>query len=248
MTALEPISPELLETRHQILHGQEVEIKVYGPGGAHICDDTVKIPPCPICRPRGRAYDPDRKGIRLKNIEQRWPVALGITEGYHEPISGAMEYLPPPCAFTPRSYVKRFAPEPDPHPRARAVFFSANWAAKTRLYRKAMEAQYKRDAATPKEIAKRRRNREQCRLRAQRKRAEWRKAQEQREEQIASHEASKLHCAAESCDMGPWTRITRVRFQELLGRLPEREEIPCVRGCSNCPAIEVAPRYPSIIL
>jgi hypothetical protein len=245
------IAPELIETRHQVLHGQPVEVKVYGPGQAHECGEDHDIRPCRFCQ-RLSVYDPDRRGIRLKDIERRWPVALGITEGYHEPISGSMEYLTPPCAFTPRSYVKRFAPEPDPHPRARAVFFSANWAAKSRLYRKQMEAQYKRDAATPKEIAKRRRNREQCRLRAQRRRQETAATraayQAWREEQIASHEASKRHCAAESCNMGPWTRITRVRFEELLGRLPKREEIPCVRGCSECPAIEVAPRYPSIIL
>ncbi len=238
--------PQLIETRSQVLHGQEVEVKVYGPGGTHHCDrgKTIDIPPCPICRSRGRDYDADRKGFRLEGIERRWPVALGITEGYHEPISGTMEYEAPPCAFRPPR-IPPAKPEPkgcfvrevDRQGIANATFARANELAKARRIASVKHAPWTPEARAARGAYLKRLAKE---------RAEWDRHRawqhEQRKAARERREKGKILCQAGECDLGGWTALDRGQFRELFKRSRAEYETGLVRGCDHCPRIDIETR------
>jgi hypothetical protein len=248
------IAPALLETRHQVLHGQEVEVKVYAPGGVHRCyrQRSVNHSRCPICRPGGRDYDPDREGIRLKNIERRWPVALGIAEGFSESISGQADHEPSVCGYNPHP----FNPLPKPKPKgcfvreinppqlfADAVFANANQLARERL-------ESKHAAAFPPWSPETRENHRLSSLdRARQRAAEDRDRKWQREHREAERLARErriqqtlIPCQAGQCEMSPWTKLSRSQFRELLGRPRAEYETGKVRGCGKCPQIHVETR------
>jgi hypothetical protein len=236
------MQPALLGTRLETLHGQEVEVKVYGPGQAHQCDENSLIRPCPFCQ-RLSKYDPDRRGIRLKDIERRWPVALGITEGYHEPISGSMEYIPPPCGFKP----------PKPVPARDEAIVADNLLAYANhlAHMRACKAQddRKKIKVNPEELLRRRKQREYAARCRKKRRAEekvrddyW---ENRREERRVHYEAAKIPCQANQCEMGDWIQLDWRQFHELMGRKATTLETRAVRGCAHCPRIEskLAPHF-----
>jgi hypothetical protein len=243
------MQPALLGTRLESLHGQEVEIKVYGPGQTHECiNDGWK--PCPFCQ-KLSVYDPDRRGIRLKDIERRWPVALGITEGYHEPISGSMEYLSPPCVFKclnqPRltkADIKLDA-QKKAESKAEYDFRWANLNARARLDRKR--------AANPTWTPAAREARSAYLKRCARERAEMDRDREWQHEQRQAEKAAyqlrvekaKVPCSANECEMGDWIQLDWRQFHDLMGRKATTLETRAVRGCEYCPRIEsqLAPHF-----
>jgi hypothetical protein len=234
------MQPALLETRHQVLHGQEVEVKVYGPGGAHCCDRkrNVKMRACPICRPWGREYDLDRQGMHLKNIERRWPVALGITGRAPDWIPLDLIPLEPPMLPANAPLSARAT--------ANAIFSYANHLAATRNA-KARDNR-KQVWHSPEEIARRKKNNaasQRSRKRRREKEDAYFKAEIEQRETRARFETAKAPCAANQCEMGDWIQLDWRQFHDLMGRKATTLETRAVRGCSHCPRIEskLAPHF-----
>jgi hypothetical protein len=243
------MQPALIGTRLESLHGQEVEVKVYGPGQAHECGEDHDIRPCRLCQ-RLSVYDPDRRGIRLKDIERRWPVALGITEGYHEPISGSMEYLSPPCVFKCLNQPRltkadiKASEKKKAEAKAERDFERANHDARVRL-------SYKRNNPpwSPEARAARSAYLKRCAI----ERAEWdrqnKRNHEERQAEKAAYqlrvEKAKVPCSANQCEMGDWIQLDWRQFETLMGRKATTLETRAVRGCEHCPRIEskLAPHF-----
>jgi hypothetical protein len=244
------MQPALIGTRLESLHGQEVEIKVYGPGQAHECGEDHDIRPCRLCQ-RLSVYDPDRRGIRLKEIERRWPVALGITEGYHEPISGSMEYLSPSCVFKcltqPRLTQADIKAEAKKKAEAKAEsdFRWANRNARARLDQKrAANPTWTPAARAARSAYLKRLARERAEMDRENKRLYVERRAEKAAYQLRVDKA-KVPCSANQCEMGDWIQLDWRQFHDLMGRKATTLETRAVRGCAHCPRIEskLAPHF-----
>jgi len=200
--------PALIETRHEMLHGQMVDIQVYEPGRAHL-SGACGMPRCPLCRTT-RDWDEARK--LDETIEKNWPVALAV--------SG---HLPPPDIFDPDLHAKRLLPPIKPTAtNPNAVLMRANLIARMR---KATEQKARKALILdPKQRAKRKRQLEAGR----RYRAKAR----------AAAERANRPCQEGQCVVEEWVKLSRWHFRLLMNRPPNSAESGQVRGCSKCPRIE----------
>jgi hypothetical protein len=196
------------------------------------------------------------------SIGHRWPVALGISPGFSESISGQIDHEPSVCGYNPHSFV----PLPKPEPKgcqvweaerqanlkgnANAVFANANQLAKKRLADK-NTAEY--PTWTPAARAARSAYLKRC----ARERAEWDRENKHNHEQymaenaaaveahLARIEKAKIPCSANECEMGEWIQLDWRQFHDLMGRKATTLETRAVRGCAHCPRIEskLAPHF-----